>query len=151
MLFAGHHFYISSELISLSSRCLQDKQTNVCLSQDPWFLGIQPDLTGADACTASVPWLSHFCLPHLHVIMPSVSQTKIIVSPWPCPHIVCRPPYICSGRSLWLKCFPIFPYQSPILPLSSSSNTISSMKLKKIKKLFIFGCAGSSLLCIAFL
>ena len=89
VLFAGHHFYIPSGLISLSPRCLQDKRTDVCFYQDPWFLGIQPDLTGADVCTASVPWLSRFRLPHLHAIMPSVSQTKIIVSPWPCLHVVC--------------------------------------------------------------
>lgn len=41
-------FYMSSELISLSPRCLKDKQTNMCHSQDSWFLGIQSDLIGRD-------------------------------------------------------------------------------------------------------
>ena len=83
------------------STMLTRQTTNVCLSQEPWFLGIQPDLTGADVSTASVTWLSRFCLPHLHAIMPSAPQTKIIVSPWPCSHLVCLHVFALASPSGW--------------------------------------------------
>lgn len=86
------HFPVSTTLT---------RQTNVCLSQDPSFLGIQPDLIGADVCTASVTWVSCFCLPHLHAIMPSASQTKIIVSPWPCSHLVCLCLFALASPTGW--------------------------------------------------